>query len=152
MVRQEDEERVGELEGARKLRHDLEQAVQELQEDGRALFGQTRVVLAVAVAICEGINRESHTDRPTLSTTIIQSGRCATACTLELVTEGAPLFLDQRGDALEGAEVRVQQHLRQRTHLRGPVPVKITDSHVDEGQAKMNLSSENKGLRHAPSV
>ena len=80
----------------------------ELEEDGRQLLVGGRV---------RGV-------RPPLG------GRDRAAAQRELVAKGEPLLDDQPAEALQRAEARVEQQLRQRRHLRRAVPaVGAVDEH-----------------------
>mmetsp|Transcript_5067 Transcript_5067/g.18776 ORF Transcript_5067/g.18776 Transcript_5067/m.18776 type:complete len:229 (-) Transcript_5067:2183-2869(-) len=92
LVGETDEISAGELERSRVLLRQLEDAVEELEEDGRALVFVPESCAAVAAAV------------------------------VELVAEGQPFLLDQHREALEGAVVGVEEELCQRRELCSAVP------------------------------
>ena len=91
-VGDEDEEVLVELEGAGELRPHEVDGLEPLDEDGRPLVRLERLLARDADAL------------------------------RELVAEGAPLLLDEDGEALEGAVVGVEEELGRRADLRRPVP------------------------------
>jgi hypothetical protein len=54
-----------------------------------------------------------------------------TNAVMELVTKGAPVFLDQNTESFDGSEVRIQQDLSSGTNLSCAIPAITTNATAD---------------------